>query len=82
MVATDVGGNSAAVINGETGVLVPPENPQVLAQAIVSLLAAPATLTQYAHAARALFDAKFSASTMTRQYERLYRRAPLPIEHN
>lgn len=38
VVATRAGGVPEIVINGETGLLVPPENPQAMAQAIVQLL--------------------------------------------
>lgn len=37
MVVTDVGGNAEAVINGETGLIVPPRSPQLLADAILTL---------------------------------------------
>ena len=37
MVVTDIGGNAEAVINGETGWVVPPHNPQPLAAAILKL---------------------------------------------
>ena len=37
LVVTDVGGNSEAVINGETGIVVPSKNPQALSKAIVKL---------------------------------------------
>lgn len=38
MVATDVGGNSDAVIDGETGYIVPPHAPEQLGAAIASLM--------------------------------------------
>ena len=41
IVATAVDGNAEAVVDGETGFLVPPENPQALAAAIINLLRAP-----------------------------------------
>lgn len=38
VIATDVGGTDEAVINGETGLLVPPEDPDALADALRRLL--------------------------------------------
>lgn len=74
VVATNVGGNASAVINGQTGTLVPSEDPKALSSAIIPLLTSSQLRAQYAAAGRALFDAKFSAHIMTRQYEQLYQR--------
>ncbi|MFO7296512.1 MAG: glycosyltransferase, partial [Clostridia bacterium] len=41
IVATDVGGNSEVVIDEETGFLVPPKNPEALAQAMLKLMNLP-----------------------------------------
>jgi len=38
IVATDVGGNSEIVLNGVTGFLVPPRNPEALAEAMLRLM--------------------------------------------
>lgn len=38
IVATDVGGNHEVVLNGRTGFLVPPKDPQALAQAMLRLM--------------------------------------------
>lgn len=77
IVATNVGGNASAVIDGETGALVPPQEPLALSHAIVQLLDSEHLRQRYAVAGKALFEKKFSASIMTRQYERLYQRRPL-----
>jgi len=77
VVATNVGGNATAVIDGVTGRLVAPENPAALIQALMPLLDSEALRAQYATQARKLFDEKFTADAMTRQYERLYMRTPL-----
>ena len=37
VVATDVGGVSEQVINGETGILVPPKNPEAISRAVIRL---------------------------------------------
>lgn len=41
VVATDVGGNPEAVVNGETGIIIPPRSSKLLADAIIQLLADP-----------------------------------------
>lgn len=38
VIATRIGGIKEAVLDGQTGLLVPPENPQALAQALIKLL--------------------------------------------
>lgn len=76
VVATNVGGTSSAVIDGKTGLLVPPEDPVALASAIDRLLASPALCREYAANSRTLFLERFTGEAMTRRYERLYRREP------
>ncbi|GFE82159.1 glycosyl transferase family 1 [Steroidobacter agaridevorans] len=74
IVATDVGGNSSAVVDGVTGALVPPQNPGALADAIIRLLDSPDLLQTYATNGKNRFRERFSAETMAREYERLYLR--------
>jgi glycosyltransferase involved in cell wall biosynthesis len=76
IVATDVGGNSTAVVDGVTGALVPPQDPGALAEAVIRLLDSPELLQTYAANAKQRFRERFSAETMARQYERLYLRRP------
>jgi len=37
IIATDMGGNSEAIVDGDTGIIIPPNHPQKLADAIVRL---------------------------------------------
>lgn len=76
IVATDVGGNSTAVVDGVTGTLVPPLDSGALAEAIVRLLDTPDLLKAYAVNGKERFRDRFSAEIMARQYERLYLRRP------
>lgn len=46
VVATNVGGNPEAIVNGETGFLVPPHSPEALARALLPLLREPELRTQ------------------------------------
>ncbi len=72
IVATRVGGVPSAVRDDETGLLVPPQDPQALADAIARTLDDAPGRIRRAAAGRALFDAEFSAAAMSRRYEALY----------
>jgi glycosyltransferase involved in cell wall biosynthesis len=77
-VATAVGGVPAALEDGVDGALVPPRDPAALSAAILGLLADPERRRRYADRARAKFLRRFTAEAMTRSYEALYLRQPLP----
>ena len=74
LVASAVGGVPSAIEHGVSGLLLPPRDPAALADAISTLLRDPALARRYAAAGRRVFDERFSAEAMTRQYERLYLR--------
>ncbi|HEY3699261.1 MAG TPA: glycosyltransferase [Spongiibacteraceae bacterium] len=74
IVATNVGGNSSAVIHEQTGLLVEPASPSDLIKSVVKLLSDSALRQQYAQAAKALFEQNFSAANMTARYQELYLR--------
>ena len=59
-VATAIGGIPEVVIDGETGILVPPEDPQALARAIEAVLDDPSAAATRARAARKLVEERFS----------------------
>ena len=74
VVATDVGGLSETVIDGVTGLLVPPEDADALATAVDRLLAAPdraATMGTAARLAAARFDVDECAGAYTDAYREL-----------
>jgi glycosyltransferase involved in cell wall biosynthesis len=52
LVATDVPGCREAVVDGQTGFLVPPRNPEALAQALQKLIADPALRAKFGAASR------------------------------
>ncbi len=56
VVATDVGDLGALVRTGETGTLVPPDDPEALADALTELLADPALARRLGEGARQLMD--------------------------
>jgi len=73
MVVTDVGGNAEAVTHGETGLVVPPHQPQALADAILALASDPERRSRMGAAARASATQRFSIETCVEKYDRLYR---------
>jgi glycosyltransferase involved in cell wall biosynthesis len=63
------------VRDGQTGVMVPPENAALLASAIVALLRDPTRRERLGTAARKLIEDEFSADRMTADYLRVYAKA-------
>lgn len=72
VVATRVGGNPEAVTDGETGILVPPGDPESLAEAMLSLLRDPARASAMGEAGRRRAMERFSLERMTREIASLY----------
>lgn len=73
IVATDVGGNPEAVVNGETGLLAPPRDPEALAGCILQLLPnAPYTARVLGQAGRQRLLEHFTADRMHRAYADRY----------
>jgi glycosyltransferase involved in cell wall biosynthesis len=75
IIATPVGDVPAMVRDGQTGVMVPPENAASLASAIVALLRDPTRRERLGTAARKLIEDEFSADRMTADYLRVYQEA-------
>ncbi len=73
IVTTRVGGNPEIVVPGETGKLVPSQDPAALAQAICDMLDEQPLWQTQADAARRRVETHFNARNMVRQYESLYR---------
>jgi glycosyltransferase involved in cell wall biosynthesis len=74
MIASDVPGCREVVRPGETGLLVPPDQPEALAAAIEELASSPDLRARYGAAARRLAVERFSADAIGRQTVDLYRR--------
>jgi glycosyltransferase involved in cell wall biosynthesis len=72
VVATDVGGVKEAVINGITGILVPPGDGTALAKAIFTLYKDPALLKKMKTAGHQLCLDKFNKTKMVAAIETLY----------
>jgi glycosyltransferase involved in cell wall biosynthesis len=72
VVATPVGGTPELVVDGETGLLVPPHDPERLAEAIERLLAEPELGRRLGEAGRARVRERFAEEAMTGRVLRLY----------
>jgi glycosyltransferase involved in cell wall biosynthesis len=75
IIATPAGDVPVMIRDGQTGVMVPPENARLLASAIVALLQNPAQRERLGAAARKLIEDEFSADRMTADYLRVYAKA-------
>jgi glycosyltransferase involved in cell wall biosynthesis len=74
VVATDLEGMPELVVDGETGLLVPPRNPEALAQAMLRVIDNPARARAMARAGRKRVEAHFSLAVKVERTEALYRR--------
>jgi glycosyltransferase involved in cell wall biosynthesis len=72
VVATRVGGVPEAVVHGETGLLVPPRDPEALADAILELLGDPQRAREMGRTGRARVVKEFGLDRMIREMARLY----------
>ncbi len=73
VVASRVGGLATAVLDARTGLLVPPEDPAALAEALSTLLGDGALRARLGAAGPARVAADFGAEGMVEAYEKLYR---------
>jgi glycosyltransferase involved in cell wall biosynthesis len=73
-VVTDVGGAREAVIDGETGYLVPAGDDQMMADRIISLLRDPVRARAFGERARRIVEEKFSCEAQLDRTRSLYNR--------
>jgi glycosyltransferase involved in cell wall biosynthesis len=71
VVATAIAGNEELVVDGQTGLLVPPGDPAALAQALVRLLDAPGLRGTYGRAGRDRVEREYSWKRVAEAYLRL-----------
>jgi glycosyltransferase involved in cell wall biosynthesis len=74
VVATDVGGLSELVVDGETGILVPAADPKALAEAVERLLLDPELRRRFGTASRRRAERRFDLPRFRDAHVRLYRR--------
>jgi glycosyltransferase involved in cell wall biosynthesis len=72
VVATDVGGAREAIEEGQTGFVVPPRHPEILAERVGRILADPLLRAKMGRAGRNRAVQQFSLRAMVRRYENLY----------
>lgn len=72
VIATAAGGTGEVVIDGETGLLVPPADPAALAAALRRLLADPAEAVRLAATARDRVQRDYGIDVMVRRIESIY----------
>lgn len=72
VIATPVGGTPELIIDGETGVLVPPRDPAALARAIAALIADPERARTLGLAGRERAEREFSEAAMTARVLEVY----------
>ena len=75
IVATAVGGTPGLLANGECGLLVPPGDPQAMAQAILELLTNETKAQELARHARERFMQEYTIDRMGERYLELYEKA-------
>ncbi len=75
-IATDVGGNGEAIRTGETGLLVPSEDADSLAEAVLQVLRDPALAERFGTAAREAVMQSFSAEAMMRKVAQVFSSFP------
>jgi glycosyltransferase involved in cell wall biosynthesis len=73
MIVTDVGGNAEAVLDGESGIVVPPHDPIQLAEAIVRLANDPPLRARLGDAGRRRMAEHFALDRSIGAYDALYR---------
>jgi glycosyltransferase involved in cell wall biosynthesis len=73
VVVTDVGGNRELVIANETGLLVPPRDPERLAAGILTFIRSPARAMAMGRAGRRMVERGFSHDAKAERVEQLYR---------
>lgn len=72
VIATNVGGIPELVVDGETGILIPPNDPDALANAMERMIRDPAMRRRMGEAGYHRVATEFSFNEMTRKYEALY----------
>ena len=81
VVATNVGGIPAVVQDGQTGILIPPANPEALAAALERYLQSPEWAKGIGTAARDHITEQFAVSALVRGVESVYEEALVECAH-
>ena len=74
VVATNVGGTPELIVDGHTGIMVPPRSPASIASAILTYLKDETLCRRHGHAGRSRVLANYSIKNMVTEYERVWSR--------
>lgn len=72
VIATDVGGNSELVRQGENGLLVPPNNPKALADAVIKLVKEPDISRSMGKSGKQFIRQEFSVDKLLQEMQKRY----------
>lgn len=72
VVATDVGGNRELVVHQQTGILVAPQDPDVMARAMLELIQSPTKAAAFGAAGRERVEKNFCLNGVVERYADLY----------
>jgi glycosyltransferase involved in cell wall biosynthesis len=72
VVASNVGGIPEVIIDGETGFLVPPKDPQAIAEKVIFLLKNPQIAKEMGEKGYQRIKENFTQERLAREYEKLY----------
>ena len=72
MVVTDVGGNKEAVLDGVSGLIVPPRDPSRLSEALIKMLESREKREKMGIASRKIVEEKFTQALCVKKYIELY----------
>jgi sugar transferase (PEP-CTERM/EpsH1 system associated) len=72
VIATQVGGNPELVVDQQSGLLVPSQNPQAMAEAFKFYIDTPEIIPQYGEFGRKLCEKRFSLQRMLADYMNVY----------
>ncbi len=72
MIVTDVGGNAEAVVDGQTGFVVPPADPAALAAALLRVAQDPTLRRKLGKAGRERMATNFTLDACVAKYRALY----------
>jgi len=79
IIATAVGGNADLVVDGQTGYIVPSNQPQAMAHRLVELASNPELAYRMGQAGRQRVQTTFSMESMVSTYQRVYDQKLRPI---
>jgi L-malate glycosyltransferase len=72
IIASDVGGNAEAVVHNETGLIIPPNDSQHFAEAVIEMYKNPVMRATMGKKARIRSENAFSLDQMVKKHENLY----------